>query len=28
VKIFQTQYMEVLQKCHRLKQEVDKLIHP
>jgi DNA-binding NtrC family response regulator len=25
VKIFQTQYMEVLQKCHRLKQEVDKL---
>ncbi|HEX7500420.1 MAG TPA: response regulator [Polyangia bacterium] len=26
VKIFQTQYMEVLQKCHRLKQEVDKLV--
>ena len=25
VKIFQTQYMEVLQKCHRLKQEVDKI---
>jgi DNA-binding NtrC family response regulator len=25
VKIFQTQYMQVLQKCHRLKQEVDKL---
>jgi len=25
VKIFQTQYMEVLQKCHRLKQEVDKV---
>jgi DNA-binding NtrC family response regulator len=28
VKIFQTQYMEVLQKCHRLKQEVDKLVRP
>ena len=28
VKIFQTQYMEVLQKCHRLKQEVDKLNRP
>ncbi|HEY5281640.1 MAG TPA: response regulator [Polyangia bacterium] len=25
VKIFQTQHMEVLQKCHRLKLEVDKL---
>jgi len=25
VKIFQTQYMQVLQKCHRLKQAVDKL---
>jgi DNA-binding NtrC family response regulator len=25
VKIFQTQHMELLQKCHRLKQEVDKL---
>jgi Response regulator containing CheY-like receiver, AAA-type ATPase, and DNA-binding domains len=28
LKIFQTQYMDVLQKCHRLKQEVDKLIRP
>ncbi len=28
VKIFQTQNMEVLQKCHRLKQEVDKLVPP
>lgn len=28
VKIFQTQYLEVLQKCHRLKQEVDKLKRP
>jgi DNA-binding NtrC family response regulator len=28
VKIFQTQYMEALQKCHRLKQEVDKLNRP
>jgi DNA-binding response OmpR family regulator len=25
VKIFQTQSMEVLQRCHRLKQEVDKV---
>ncbi len=28
LKIFQTQYMDVLQKCHRLKQEVDKLTRP
>lgn len=28
VKIFQTQHMEMLQKCHRLKQEVDKLNRP
>ena len=27
LKIFQTQYMDVLQKCHRMKQEVDKLSH-
>lgn len=26
VKLFQTQHMELLQKCHRLKQEVDKLV--
>jgi DNA-binding NtrC family response regulator len=25
LKIFQTQYMDVLQKCHRMKQAVDKL---
>jgi DNA-binding NtrC family response regulator len=28
LKIFQTQYMDVLQKCHRLKQAVDKLSRP
>jgi DNA-binding NtrC family response regulator len=28
LKIFQTQYMDVLQKCHRLKQEADKLTRP
>jgi DNA-binding response OmpR family regulator len=28
LKIFQTQYLDVLQKCHSLKQEVDKLSRP
>jgi DNA-binding response OmpR family regulator len=26
VKLFQTQHMQLLQKCHRMKQEVDKLV--
>lgn len=28
MKIFQTQYTDVLQKCHKLKQEVDKVTAP